>query len=71
MMSFWRVGLFIRIEFGGCQNIKFIRMLAATRANPTVRKNVTVDGKLSLDVNINNLKSMERQSGLRFQDFVN
>jgi len=35
-----------------------------------IRRTVTVDGKLSLDVNINNLKSMERQSGLKFQDFA-
>jgi len=38
--------------------------------HPTIRKTVTVDGKLSQDVSINNLKSMEQQSGLRFQDFV-
>jgi len=38
--------------------------------HPTIRRTVTVDGKLSLDVDINNLKSMERQSGLKFQDFV-
>ena len=38
--------------------------------HPTIRRTVTVDGKLSLDVNINNLKSMERQSGLKFLDFV-
>ena len=38
--------------------------------HPTIRRTVTVDGKLSEDVEINNLKSMERQSGLRFRDFV-
>jgi predicted RNA binding protein YcfA (HicA-like mRNA interferase family) len=38
--------------------------------HPTIRSTVTVDGKLSEDVDINNLKSMERQSGLRFKDFV-
>jgi len=37
--------------------------------HPTIRRTVTVDGKLSLDVDINNLKSMERQSGLKFKDF--
>ena len=38
--------------------------------HPTIRKTVTVDGKLSLDVDNNNLKSMERQSGLKFQDLI-
>ena len=38
--------------------------------HPTIRRTVTVDGKLSFDFDINNLKSMERQSGLKFQDFV-
>ena len=38
--------------------------------HPTIRRTVTVDGRLSQDVNINNLKSMERQSGLKFHDFV-
>lgn len=38
--------------------------------HPTIRRTVTVDGKLSEDVSINNLKSMERQSGLKFRDFV-
>jgi predicted RNA binding protein YcfA (HicA-like mRNA interferase family) len=37
--------------------------------HPTIRKTVTVDGKLSADVEVDNLKSMERQSGLRFRDF--
>ena len=36
----------------------------------TVRKTVTVDGKLSQDVSIDNLKSMQRQSELNFRDFV-
>ena len=39
--------------------------------HPTVRRTVTVDGKLSGDVEIENLKSMERQSGLKFKDFTN
>jgi len=38
--------------------------------HPIIRRTVTVDGKLSLDVDINNLKSMERQSGLKFHDFI-
>ncbi|MDR1348969.1 MAG: type II toxin-antitoxin system HicA family toxin [Prevotellaceae bacterium] len=38
--------------------------------NPVIRRTVTVDGKLSDDVNLNNLKSMERQSGLKFKDYV-
>jgi len=38
--------------------------------HPVIRRTVTVDGKLSGDVSIDNLKSMERQSGLRFRDFV-
>jgi predicted RNA binding protein YcfA (HicA-like mRNA interferase family) len=36
-----------------------------------IRRTVTVDGKLSDDVHMNNLKSMERQSGLKFRNFVN
>ena len=39
--------------------------------HPVIRRTVTVDGKLSDDVDINNLKSMERQSGLKFKDFAN
>jgi predicted RNA binding protein YcfA (HicA-like mRNA interferase family) len=39
--------------------------------HPTIRRTVTVDGKLSVDVSMDNLKSMERQSGLKFKDFVN
>jgi predicted RNA binding protein YcfA (HicA-like mRNA interferase family) len=38
--------------------------------HPTIRRTVTVDGKLSEDASIDNLKSMERQSGLKFKDFV-
>jgi len=38
--------------------------------HPIIRRTVTVDGKLSQDVSIDNLKSMERQSGLKFTDFV-
>jgi hypothetical protein len=29
-----------------------------------------VDGKFSDDVSVDNLKSMEKQSGLKFKDFV-
>ena len=36
--------------------------------HPNIRRTVTVDGKLSQDVVIDNLKSMERQAGLRFKD---
>jgi predicted RNA binding protein YcfA (HicA-like mRNA interferase family) len=36
----------------------------------SIRRTVTVDGKLSEDVVIDNLKSMESQSGLKFRDFV-
>lgn len=36
----------------------------------SIRRTVTVDGKLSEDVVIDNLKSMEAQSGLKFRDFV-
>ncbi len=36
----------------------------------SIRRTVTVDGKLSKDVTIDNLKSMERQSGLKFTDFA-
>ncbi|MCL1973366.1 MAG: hypothetical protein FWG54_00945 [Bacteroidetes bacterium] len=39
--------------------------------HPAIRKTVTIDGKLSQDVHINNLKSMELQSVLKFQEFVN
>ena len=38
--------------------------------HPVIRRTVTVDGKLSQDVSIGNLKSMERQSGLKFRDFA-
>jgi predicted RNA binding protein YcfA (HicA-like mRNA interferase family) len=37
--------------------------------HPTIRRTVTVDGKFSVDVSMDNLKSMERQSGLNFRDF--
>ena len=36
----------------------------------TIRRTITVDGKPSEDVSIDNLKSMESQSGLKFKDFV-
>jgi predicted RNA binding protein YcfA (HicA-like mRNA interferase family) len=36
----------------------------------SIRRTVTVDGKPSEDVWIDNLKSMESQSGLKFRDFV-
>jgi len=39
--------------------------------HPVIRRTVTVDGKLSEDVNTNNLKSMEQQSGIKFRDFIN
>jgi predicted RNA binding protein YcfA (HicA-like mRNA interferase family) len=35
-----------------------------------IRRTVTVDGKLSKDVELDNLKSMERQSGIKFRDFA-
>ncbi|MDR1757063.1 MAG: type II toxin-antitoxin system HicA family toxin [Culturomica sp.] len=38
--------------------------------HPTIRKTVTIDGKLSDNVTINNLKSMERQSGIKFRDYA-
>lgn len=38
--------------------------------HPVLKRTVTVDGKLSQDVLIDNLKSMEKQSGLKFKDFV-
>ncbi|MDR0734033.1 MAG: type II toxin-antitoxin system HicA family toxin [Dysgonamonadaceae bacterium] len=38
--------------------------------HPIIKRTVTVDGKPSKDVNIDNLKSMERQSGLKFKDFT-
>lgn len=38
--------------------------------HPNIKRTVTVDGKLSQDVLIANLKSMEKQSGLKFKDFV-
>jgi len=36
----------------------------------TIRRTITVDGKPSEDVSIDNLKSMEKQSGLKFKDFA-
>jgi len=38
--------------------------------HPAIKRTVTIDGKPSQDVLIDNLKSMERQSGLKFKDFV-
>ena len=35
-----------------------------------IRRTATIDGKLSADISIDNLKSMERQTGLRFKDFA-
>jgi predicted RNA binding protein YcfA (HicA-like mRNA interferase family) len=35
--------------------------------HPTIRKTVTVDGKPSEDVYVDNLKSMEKQSGIDFK----
>lgn len=35
-----------------------------------IRRTITVDGKPSDDVSIDNLKSMEMQFGLKFKDFV-
>ena len=36
----------------------------------TIRRTTTVDGKLSEDISIDNLKSMEKQTGLRFKDLA-
>ena len=38
--------------------------------HPTIRSTATVNGKLSDDVWIENLKSIERQTGIRFKDFA-
>ena len=38
--------------------------------HPIIKRTVTVDGKLSQDVLIDNLKSMEKPSGLKFKDFA-
>ncbi len=38
--------------------------------HPQIHRTVTVDGKPSQDVNINNLKSMERQAGIKFSDYI-
>jgi predicted RNA binding protein YcfA (HicA-like mRNA interferase family) len=40
------------------------------RKHPAIRRTITVDGKLSEDVSMNNLKSMEKQSRLKFKDFI-
>ncbi len=39
--------------------------------HPNIRSTLTVDGKASDDVSLDNLKSMEKQSGLKFKDFEN
>lgn len=36
----------------------------------TIRSTVTIDGKPSDDVLLDNLKSIEKQCGLKFKDFV-
>lgn len=36
----------------------------------TIRRTVTVNGKLSDDVRIEHLKSIEKQAGIRFRDFA-
>ena len=38
--------------------------------HPTIRSTTTVKGKLSDVVWIENLKSIERQTGIRFKDFA-
>jgi len=38
--------------------------------HPTIRRTVTVNGKLSDDIWIENLKSIEKQAGIRFRDFA-
>lgn len=38
--------------------------------HPTIRSTVTIDGKPSNDVSLDNLKSIEKQCGLKFKDFV-
>ena len=38
--------------------------------HPTIHRTTTVDGKPSADVSIDNLKSMEKQTGLKFKDFA-
>lgn len=37
--------------------------------HPAIRKTVTVDGKLSCDMELINLKSIEKQTGIRFRDY--
>ena len=36
----------------------------------TIRRTTTIDGKLSEDISIDNLKSIEKQTGLSFKDFA-
>lgn len=38
--------------------------------HPDIRKTVTVNGKLSDDVWIENLKSIEKQAEIKFKDFA-
>ena len=38
--------------------------------HPTIRNTATINGKLSDVVWIENLKSIERQTGIRFKDFA-
>jgi len=38
--------------------------------HPVIRRTTTVDGKPSDVVSIDNLKSMEKQTGLKFRDFA-
>ncbi|HET9569796.1 MAG TPA: type II toxin-antitoxin system HicA family toxin [Bacteroidales bacterium] len=38
--------------------------------HPTIRSTVTINGKFSDDVWIGNLKSIEKQTGIRFKDFA-
>lgn len=37
----------------------------------TIRRTTTIDGKLSEDISIDNLKSIVKQTGLNFKDFAN
>jgi len=38
--------------------------------HPTIRSTVTINGKFSDDVWIENLKSIEKQAGIRFKDYA-
>lgn len=38
--------------------------------HPTIQSTVTINGKFSDDVWIENLKSIEKQAGIRFRDFA-